>query len=208
MTIIEDQDGIRESLRVLIDGSPGFEVAGAYGSMEEALRAPEDRAADVALVDIGLPGMSGTDGIPLLKQRFPKMVLLVLSVYEDDDRIFRALCAGAVGYLLKKTPPARLLESMREAMDGGAPMTPMIARRVVGLFQKIQPPEQSDWRLTPSETRLLKLLVDGESYKSAAAAMGVSMSTISFHTRNIYDKLRVHSKTEAVAKALRAGFVG
>jgi len=208
VTIIEDQDGIRESLRVLIDGSPGFEVAGAYGSMEEALRAPEDRAADVALVDIGLPGMSGTDGIPLLKQRFPKMVLLVLSVYEDDDRIFRALCAGAVGYLLKKTPPARLLESMREAMDGGAPMTPMIARRVVGLFQKIQPPEQSDWRLTPSETRLLKLLVDGESYKSAAAAMGVSMSTISFHTRNIYDKLRVHSKTEAVAKALRAGFVG
>jgi len=208
VTIIEDQDGIRESLRVLIDGSPGFEVAGAYGSMEEALRAPEDRAADVALVDIGLPGMSGTDGIPLLKQRFPKMVLLVLSVYEDDDRIFRALCAGAVGYLLKKTPPARLLESMREAMDGGAPMTPMIARRVVGLFQKIQTPEQSDWRLTPSETRLLKLLVDGESYKSAAAAMGVSMSTISFHTRNIYDKLRVHSKTEAVAKALRAGFVG
>lgn len=204
--VVEDQPHIRESLRVLIDGSPGFHATAVHGSMEEALRGYSEESPQVALVDIGLPGMSGTEGIPLLKQRYPGIIPLVLSVYEDDDRIFRALCAGAVGYLLKKTPPARLLESIREAVDGGAPMTPAIARRVVALFQQVRPPETADWRLTPNEARLLKLLVDGESYKSAAAAMNVSMSTISFHTRNIYEKLRVHSKSEAVAKALRSGF--
>lgn len=206
VAVVEDRREIRDSLRLLIDGSPGFQIAAVYDCMEAALRASPAEAADVTLVDLGLPGMSGTEGIPLLKQRFPETIPLVLSVYEDDDRIFRALCAGAAGYLLKKTPPARLLESIQEAVDGGAPMTPAIAQRVVALFQRIRPPEAADWRLTPNEARLLKLMVNGESYKSAAAVLGVSMSTISFHTRNIYEKLQVHSKSEAVAKALRTGF--
>ncbi len=206
VAVVEDKRDIRESLRILIDGSPGFHTAGVYGSMEEALSGPLEPAPQVALMDIGLPGMSGTEGIPLLKQRYPGLAPLVLSVYDDDERIFAALCAGAVGYLLKKTPPARLLEGIREAVDGGAPMTPEIARRVVALFQRVRPPEKADWSLTPNERRLLKLMIDGESYKSAAAAMGVTMSTISFHTRNIYEKLQVHSKSEAVAKALRSGF--
>jgi len=117
--------------------------------------------------------------------------------------VFSALCAGACGYLLKKTPAARLMESLREAFEGGAPMSPDIARRVVNLFRTIRPPETADYDLTPHETRLLKLLVEGHNYKTAAAEVGVSVATIAFHMRNIYEKLQVHSKSQAVSKALR-----
>jgi DNA-binding NarL/FixJ family response regulator len=128
---------------------------------------------------------------------------LMLTVYDDDEMIFDALCAGACGYLLKKTPAARLMESLREAVEGGAPMSPDIARRVINLFRTIRPPERVDYQLTPHEIRLLKLLVDGHNYKTAAAQVGVSVTTVAFHMRNIYDKLQVHSKSQAVAKALR-----
>lgn len=121
----------------------------------------------------------------------------------DDERIFDALCAGACGYLLKKTPPARLLESLREAVAGGSPMSPEVARRVIALFRDIRPPERADYELTPHETRLLKLLVEGHNYKTAAVELCVSVNTVSFHMRRIYEKLQVHSKSEAVAKALR-----
>jgi DNA-binding NarL/FixJ family response regulator len=127
----------------------------------------------------------------------------MLTVYDDDERVFDALCAGACGYLLKKTPPARLLESIREAAQGGAPMTPEIARRVVSLFRQFRPPEQVDYQLTPHELRLLKLLVEGHNYKTAAAQLGVSVNTVCFHIKQVYEKLQVHSKSEAVAKALR-----
>jgi DNA-binding NarL/FixJ family response regulator len=127
----------------------------------------------------------------------------MLTVYDEDERVFDALCAGASGYLLKKTPPARLLESISEAAGGGAPMSPEIARKVVALFHDIRPPRQADHDLTPHELRLLKLLVDGHSYKTAAAELGVTYNTICFHIKNIYSKLQVHSKSEAVTKALR-----
>ena len=132
------------------------------------------------------------------------MLLLMLTIYDDDERIFDAMCAGATGYLrLKKTPPARLLEGLKEAVQGGAPMSPEVARRVIALFREIGPPERADYDLTPHETRLLKLLVDGHNYKTAASELGVSVHTVSFHLRSIYEKLQVHSKSEAVAKALR-----
>jgi len=150
-----------------------------------------------------LPGMSGIEGISILKDRHPDLPMLMLTVYNDDDRIFDALCAGACGYLLKNTPPARLLVSLEEAVMGGSPMSPEIARRVVTLFRDIRPPETADYQLTPHETRLLKLLVDGHNYKTAAQELGVSVNTISFHMRHIYEKLQVHSKSEAVSKALR-----
>lgn len=202
VVIIEDKSQIREGLAALINGTEGFLCTGTFESMEQAL--PKiNPAADIALVDIGLPGMSGIEGMRLLKKSHPHMLLLVLSVYEDDDRIFDALCAGASGYLLKKTPPARLLESLREAVNGGAPMSPEVARRVIGLFREIRPPENADYQLTPHETRLLKLLVEGHNYKTAAAELGVSVNTISFHLKHIYEKLQVHSKSEAVSKALR-----
>jgi len=129
--------------------------------------------------------------------------LLMLTVYDDDDRIFDALCAGACGYLLKKTAPARLLESLKEAANGGAPMSPEVAHRVVMLFREFRPPDRADYALTPHELRLLKLLVEGHNYKTAAAQLGVSFNTICFHIKSIYEKLQVHSKSEAVSKALR-----
>lgn len=203
VAIIEDRRPIRDGLAMLIDGTEGFTCAGGYRSMEEALVKIGAVQPDVALVDIGLPGMSGIEGLRVLKEKYPGMALLMLTVYEDDERIFDAMCAGASGYLLKKTPPARLLESLREVADGGAPMSPEVAKRVIALFRAIRPPERADYQLTPHEIRVLKLFVEGHNYKTAAAELGVSVHTVSFHLRSIYDKLQVHSKSEAVAKAIR-----
>ncbi len=203
VVIIEDKQQIRDGLAALINGTEGFQCSGAFDSMEAALKQINAQNTDLVLVDIGLPGMSGIEGMRLFKKNYPNLLLLVLSVYEDDDRIFEALCAGASGYLLKKTSPARLLEGLRDAVNGGAPMSPEVARRVITVFREIRPPENSDYQLTPHETRLLKLLVEGHNYKTAAAELGVSVNTISFHLKHIYEKLQVHSKSEAVAKALR-----
>ena len=203
VAIIEDQHDIREGLRVLIDGTPGFRCTGAYGSMEAALDAIAGTRPDVAIVDIGLPGMSGIEGIARLKQAHPRLLILMLTVYDDDRRIFDAVCAGACGYMLKTTPPAKLLESLNEAMAGGAPMSPTVARRVLDLFRQFSPPEHAEYGLTPHEIRLLKLLVEGHNFPSAAEELGVTVHAISFHMRSIYEKLHVHSKSEAVAKALR-----
>src|SRR5688572_12239066 len=203
VAIIEDRREIREGLATLIEYTDGFECTGKFGSVEEALVRLKHDVPEIVLSDIGLPGMDGIEGVKRLKADHPALIILMLSVYEDNDRIFDALCAGAVGYLLKKTPPARLLDSLREAMAGGAPMSPEVARRVITLFTEIRPPDQVDYDLSPHELRLLKLLVDGHSYKSAAVHLKVSVNTISFHLKNIYEKLQVHSKSEAVAKALR-----
>lgn len=203
IAIIEDQPEIRTGLQMLINGWPGFRSVGAFSSMEEALKKLSLDEPRIVLVDIGLPGMSGTEGIPHLKEKFPNIIPLVLTVYNDDARIFEALCAGACGYLLKKTPPATLLENLKEAADGGSPMSPEIARRVVTLFQKFRPPDKDEIDLTPHEVRLLQLLAEGHNYKTAAAELAVSVNTIAFHMKRIYEKLHVHSKSEAVAKALR-----
>lgn len=207
VAVIEDHHKIREFLEFLLDSTEGLRCTGTFRTMEEALDKIGFDLPDLALVDIGLPGMSGVEGIRLLKERYPRLLLLMNTVYDDDQRIFDALCAGASGYLLKKLPPARLLDSIREAMAGGAPMSPEVARRVIHLFRDIRPPERADYRLTPHETRLLKLLVDGHSYKSAASELGVTVKTISFHLQRIYEKLQVHSKSEAVAKVLRARII-
>ena len=203
VAIVEDERDIRESLCLLVGGTNGYVCSGSYRSMEEALEKIPRQLPDVVLSDIGLPGISGIEGVRALKQRFPDLLVLMLTVYDDDDRIFDAMCAGACGYLLKKTPPARLLESLKEAVDGGAPMSPEVARRVIALFRDIRPPERADYHLTPHETRLLKLFVEGHNYKTAAAELHVSVNTVNFHVRSIYDKLQVHSRSEAVAKALR-----
>jgi DNA-binding NarL/FixJ family response regulator len=203
VAIIEDRREIRDGLAMLISGTGGFECTGTYRSMEDALPRIGTVLPDVVLCDIGLPGMSGIEGMRILKERFPNLLLLMLTIYDDDERIFNALCAGACGYLLKKTPPVKLLEGLREAVEGGSPMSPEVARRVIALFRDIRPPERADYELTPHETRLLKLLVEGHNYKTAALELNVSINTISFHMRHIYEKLQVHSKSEAVAKALR-----
>ncbi len=203
VAIVEDQRDIREGLASLIKFTDGYQCIGSFRSMEAALEKIRFELPHIMLVDIGLPGMNGIEGIRLLKESWPGILVLMLTVYEDDEIIFDALCAGACGYLLKKTPPARLIESLNEAMNGGAPMSPEVARRVIKLFRQISPPEKADYELTPHELRLLKLLVEGHNYKTAATAQGVKVTTIAFHMRNIYEKLQVHSKSEAVSKALR-----
>ena len=171
--------------------------------MEAALVRLGDDKPDVILTDIGLPGMSGIEGTSIMRKQFPDVPILALTVYDNDTHVFDALCAGATGYLLKNTAPARLLESIKEAADGGSPMSPEVARRVVNLFREFRPPEHASYRLTSQETELLKLLIEGHYKKTAAREMGISTNTVSFHLKNIYLKLQVHSKTEAVAKALR-----
>ena len=207
VAIIEDHRDYREYLTALITGTDGLICTGSYRSMEEALAKIGANLPDVVLTDLGLPGMSGVEGIGVLKEKYPDLLLLVQTVYEDDERIFNALCAGASGYLLKRTPPARLLEGLQEAVAGGAPMSPEVARKVIKLFREIRPPDHVDYHLTAHEIRLLKLFVDGHNYKTAAAELHVTPSTINFHLQNIYQKLQVHSKTEAVAKALRNGLI-
>lgn len=207
VALVEDRREIRDALAAIIEGTEGFRCTGAFRTMEQALAEIGRDLPDVVLSDIGLPGMSGIEGVAILKERYPAMLLLILSVYEDDERIFDALCAGACGYLLKRTSPARLLESLKEAVQGGSPMSPEVARRVVALFRDFRPPEKADYHLTPHETRLLKFLVEGHTYKTAAAELGVSINTISFHMKHVYEKLQVHSKSEAVAKALLSRLV-
>lgn len=206
--IIEDLDEIRDGLAALIDDSDGYRCAGAFSAMEEALeRLPGNVPAlpDVALIDIGLPGMSGIAGVRLLRERWPSISSLMLTVHDENQRIFEALCAGANGYLLKNTPPERLLESIRDVAEGGAPMSPEVARRVVQIFREFQPPPDADYDLTPHESRILQMLVRGENCKTTAEKLGATVHAISYHLRNIYEKLQVHSRTEAVAKALRSG---
>ncbi len=207
VALVEDRTEIREGLREMISGSDGFACCGAYGSMEEALPAMNAADPEVALVDIGLPGMSGVEGIREIRHRHPKIRMLVLSVYNDDERVFAAICAGACGYLLKNTPPAKLLESIREVVAGGAPMSPEIASRVLTLFREITPPRKADYNLSPHELRLLRMLVEGHNYKTMSRLLGVTVHAVSFHMRSIYEKLEVHSKSAAVGKALRQRLV-
>ena len=207
VVLVEDLREVREGLAALINGTPGFKCAAAYGMMETALARIENDKPDVILTDLGLPGMSGIEGIERMRRLFPDVPILALTIFDNDNQIFNALCSGANGYLLKNTPPARLLEALKEAVEGGSPMSPAIAARVVRLFREFRPPEHADYYLTRQETELLKLLVEGHHKKTAAREMDISVHTVSFHLKNIYEKLQVHSKTEAVAKALREHLV-
>jgi DNA-binding NarL/FixJ family response regulator len=204
VAVIEDRLEIRDGLKTLISSTEGYRCAGAYSSMEDALRDFLVNPPQVALVDIGLPGMSGLEGIRTIRKRFPRIRVLMLTIYEDDDRIFEALCAGACGYLLKaQTSPTRLIEAVGEVVAGGAPMSSDVAKRVISLFQKMRPPDQAEYDLTPHEMRILRLLVEGHNYRTLAAELKVSVNTVAFHIKSIYEKLEVHSKSEAVSKALR-----
>lgn len=207
VAVVEDQPTLREGFAALIDDTQGYRCTGRYGSAEEALDGIGTSLPDVVLMDIGLPGISGTEAIRRLKERYPELECIVLTVYDDDVRIFEAVCAGATGYLLKKTEPNRLLAGIREARRGGAPMSPEIARRVIRLFRGVRPPTAADHDLTPHEMKILKLLVDGHGYRTAAEELGVSVNTVRFHIKQIYSKLQVHSKSEAVSKALRSGLL-
>jgi DNA-binding NarL/FixJ family response regulator len=209
VAVVEDDGPTRDGLRLLIDGTPGFCCVATFHNAEEALSATvsEARRADVVLLDVHLPGMPGTDAVPRLRERWPGTLILMLTVFAEDETIFKSLCRGASGYLLKKTSPARLLEAIREASEGGAPMSPEIARKVIRMFRQFQPRQPLEADLTPTERRLLELLAEGYSYQGAGERLHVSINTIRTYIRAIYDMLHVHSKSEAVSKALRAGLI-
>ena len=207
IALVEDDRRTRDALRILIDGTPSHRCVAAFGSVEEALHTPLREPPDVVLLDINLPGMQGCDAVRLVLEHCPGAVVLMLTVYEDEERIFRSLCNGAIGYILKRTTPARLLGFIAEAASGGAPMSPEIAAKVVRLFTRVAPPQDLDCRLTEREVELLQLLAKGFGYQVAAERLGITINTVRKHVRAIYEKLHVHSKSAAVAKAMRAGLV-
>jgi len=207
VAIVEDDESLRDGLEVLISGTAGYQLTGAYGSVEEAMGPLAKDTPDVLLLDINLPGMKGSQAVRPLRQQFGRMQVLMLTIFAEQDHVFESICNGASGYLLKKTPPARLLEAIREAHEGGAPMSPEIARKVVTLFQQTRGPVEPHERLTPHEVRLLKLLAEGHSYQSAGQELGCSINTVRNYIRSIYEKLHVHSKSEAVTRALRSGLI-
>lgn len=207
VAIVEDEPDLREGLAFLIGSTPGFRCDARYGSVEDALGHLGDDPADVLLLDVRLPGMPGSQGVRLFREAHPALQILILSVHAEEDTVFESICNGACGYLLKTTPPARVVQAVREAHEGGSPMSPEIARKVVTLFQKTGPPRPAEQRLTPQEIRLLRLMAGGHSYQAAAAELCVSVNTVRNYIRSVYEKLHVHSKSEAVSKAIRGGLI-
>jgi DNA-binding NarL/FixJ family response regulator len=207
VAIVEDDRATREGLAMLIGGTPGYARVRTFPSLEEALPALAREPADVVLLDIHLPGMSGAQGVRLLRDQSPGTQVLMLTVFTGQERVFESLSNGACGYLLKKTPPARLLEAIREVHEGGAPMSPEIARQVVATFRTAAPVEEPTVPLSPHEVRLLALLAKGDSYQQAGDKLGISVNTVRSYIRQIYDKLHVHSKAQAVSKALRSRII-
>jgi DNA-binding NarL/FixJ family response regulator len=203
--IVEDVENIRMGLKLLIDGTVDFKCVGDFENCEQMFKKVNSLEPDVVLMDIDLPGMSGIDGIRKLRGIFPDLRILVLTVYDESDTVFKALCAGACGYMVKKTPPAQLLEAINEAHKGGAPMSSHIARKVVDFFQNKDSlfEKGNHIDLTNREREVLSGLVDGFSYKAIANKLFISIDTVKFHFRNIYKKLHVHSQSEAVAKAIK-----
>jgi DNA-binding NarL/FixJ family response regulator len=207
VALVEDDTRARELLVYLLESTSGFRVVGDWPSVEALVSDRRVEPPDLLLLDIRLPGISGIEGLTPLRRRFPEMTILMLTVFEDEEKVFQALCEGAHGYLLKNTEPARLLEYIRDAQAGGSPMSPEIARKVVGLFRKVAPERSAEHDLSPQQVRLLALLAEGHSYKSVAREMGISVNTVRGYIRIIYDKLHVHSRSAAVARALRSGVI-
>lgn len=203
VAIVDDDDGIRSSLATLIRRAPALRLVGDYADAEAALKDIPQRPPDVVLMDINLPGMDGVECVRQLKGSLPAVQFLMLTVYEDSDSLFNSLKAGASGYLLKRTASTRLLEAIRDVHGGGSPMTPQLARRVVQYFSRRADGDDPVSRLTPGEKEFLEQLAKGYAYKEIADRMGISIDTVRSYVRTVYEKLHVHSRTEAVVKYLR-----
>ena len=205
VAIIEDNNIIREGLAALINGTDGYKCIGSFSDAESFLKKIESIEPNVALMDIGLPGMNGIEGVKYALLKKPGLNILMLTIYEESEFVFDALCAGACGYLVKKTPPTRLLEAIKDANNGGSPMSSRIARQVITAFKEGKNifSSASDYDLSEREISVLNLLADGYNYQEIADNLFISVDTVRHHIRNIYKKLHVHSQSEAVAKAIR-----
>jgi len=205
VAIVEDNKTIREGLSALLNGTEGFKCKVSYPDCESFLKELELLSVDVILMDIGLPGMNGIEGVKKAKQINPDISILMLTVYEESEIVYDALCAGAYGYLVKKTPPLRLIEAIKEVYEGGSPMSSRIARQVITSFQHYRNEHtvDSQYNLSNREKEVLQHLADGSNYQEIADELFISVDTVRHHIRNIYKKLQVHSQSEAVAKAIR-----
>lgn len=198
--LYEDNQILREALSFMIAATEGFALAGAYGNCLEAVQQVRKNEPDVVLMDIDLPEQNGMEALALIKQKFSYVDVLMLTVFDDDERVFESIKSGASGYLLKKTSPTRIMDAIKEVYEGGAPMSPSIARRVLQQMHR-RPGAESDLsQLTERESQVLQLLAEGKSYKMVAADCGIGIETVRTHIKRIYEKLQVHSVTEAVAK--------
>lgn len=207
VVVVEDNEIINQTFTTLINNAEGFSCTGSFFDCESMLKKIGKIKADVVLMDIKLPGMSGIEGVKALKAKQPEINILMLTIYEENDLIFEALCAGACGYLVKKTHPAKLLSSIQEAFEGGAPMSSHIARKVTTFFQTNKKLSPNPSILSERESEILKELMTGKTYYAIALACNISQDTVRFHIKNIYQKLHVHSQAEAVAEAIRKGII-
>jgi DNA-binding NarL/FixJ family response regulator len=208
VAIFDDNTELRESLFNLVDASEGFICVGAFANCERVLQNIEDSKPDVILMDIEMPVVSGIDAVRLIKGKFPEVKILMQTIFEEDDKIFQSICNGAEGYILKNTAPEEILDSIREINEGGAPMTPAIAIKVLRMFKiNLAGSTDDSFHLSTREKEILKCLVEGMSYKMIADSCFISIETVSGHIKNIYKKLQVHSKGEAVAKAIKGKIV-
>lgn len=207
VAVVEDSRDLRTGMSHILDNSSTCRCIGAFVNAEEFIAGVSQLRPDVVLMDIGLPRMSGIEATRIVKSQLPDTEVIILSVFEDDDNVFHAICAGASGYVTKPVMPRRLLAAITEAAGGGTPMSPHIARRVLNLFKRHIPPPASDYNLTAREQDVLELLVKGNDFKGIADELIISVFTVRAHIRNIYEKLHVHSKSQAVAKALRERLV-
>ena len=204
VTIFEDNTNLRKGLMFLINGSDGFECVGAYANCDNLVKNMIDNNPDVVLMDIEMPGINGIEAVKKIKDQFPQIKVLMETIFEDDEKIFNSICNGAEGYILKNTQPVQILEAIKEIYEGGAPMTPSIASKVLTMFKSGKSFEKDEsFNLTDREQEILKCLVDGMSYKLIAETCFISYDTVSTHIKNIYKKLQVNSKSEAVVKAIR-----
>ena len=198
--IFEDNERLRESLSYLLQSAPGYEILGGYDNCKDAANIIRVYTPDVVLMDIDMPGESGIKGVSMIKETRPETAVIMYTVFEDDEKLFQCLCAGANGYLLKKTDPEKIFESIREVVEGGAPMSPSIAKKVIGSFQS--PKTIHQYHLTERELDVLQLLAKGHSTKAIADKLHIAFNTVRSHLKNIYVKLHVNCGKEAIAKVL------
>lgn len=201
--IYEDNPQLREGLTMLINGSDGFEVLSSFKNCNNVVEEVQAFKPDVILMDIDMPGVNGLEGLKLVREMDTAVKVLMLTVFDDNKNVFQAISSGANGYILKKTPPGKLLEYIAEAQSGGAPMTSSIATQVLRMFSSMNNEKGEDYNLSDREKQVLQLLVDGYSYKMIAGEMFIAIDTVRSHIKKIYEKLHVNSKSEAVAKAFK-----
>ncbi len=209
--IFDDNDSLRDSITMLLQDTSDFTLAGSYAHCLDVIENIKDTKPDVVIMDIDMPGVSGIEGVKLIRKNFSTIQILMLTVFDQDEKVFAAIKAGAGGYILKNAEPKNLVAAISEVYNGGAPMTPGIAKKVLHQFQTILPEEEKDYHLSMREKEVLGLLVDGLSYKMIAGKLNITYDTVRAHMKKIYEKLHVHFATEAVSKvfstANRLGFI-